>query len=77
MTLLKNREKLNHDKVFFVNNVSGNTSRKKVVADVLNTDNCNVANLIHPSVDMNYVSIGYGCILPQGTNLGGNTIICY
>jgi sugar O-acyltransferase (sialic acid O-acetyltransferase NeuD family) len=45
------------------------------VADILDSYGCKIASLIHPSIDMNYVQIGRGCIIPEGCVIGGNTKI--
>jgi len=62
------------DTFFFVN-ISSHWSRAKSVADILDSHGCKIASLIHPSIDMNYVQIGRGCIIPEGCVIGGNTKI--
>ncbi len=67
-------ELLDND-VFFIPNVSSSTDVMKKVFDVLIQNNCQIANLVHPSIDMNYVTLGRGCLLPEGTIIGGKTVI--
>jgi sugar O-acyltransferase (sialic acid O-acetyltransferase NeuD family) len=61
------------DDVHFVNNVAGSWQRIKLGADILESFGCKMANLIHPAIDMNHAEIGYGCILPEGCIIGGQT----
>ena len=65
---------LNLQGVYFVNNVHG-PRNKKVVADMLLDHGCRIATLIHPGIDMNYVTTGIGCILPDGCVVGSGTRI--
>ena len=60
---------------FFLVNISSHWSRAKSIADILDSHGCKIASLIHPSIDMNYVQIGRGCIIPEGCVIGGNTKI--
>lgn len=62
------------DTFFFVN-ISSHWSRAKAVANLLDSYGCKIATLVHPSIDMNYVQIGRGCIIPEGCVIGGNTKI--
>jgi sugar O-acyltransferase (sialic acid O-acetyltransferase NeuD family) len=62
------------DTFFFVN-ISSHWSRVKSVADMLNSYNCKIATLVHPSIDMNYVRIGRGCIISDGCIIGANVKI--
>ena len=62
------------DTFFFVN-ISSHWSRLKSVVDILDSHGCQMANLVHPSVDMKYVNIGRGCIIPDGCVIGGNVKI--
>lgn len=61
--------------IFFFVNISSHWSRAKAVANILDSYGCKIATLIHPSVDMNYVQIGRGCIIPEGCIIGGNAKI--
>jgi sugar O-acyltransferase (sialic acid O-acetyltransferase NeuD family) len=63
------------DDVYFYNNVHGHWTRTKLVADLLDSHACRIADLIHPSIDMNYVEIGRGCIFPDGCIVGSNAKI--
>jgi len=60
---------------FFFNNVCGHWTRSKLIADLLYTHGCQVTSLIHPAIDMKYIQMGRGCILPEGCVIGGNTEI--
>jgi sugar O-acyltransferase (sialic acid O-acetyltransferase NeuD family) len=62
------------DTFFFVN-ISSHWSLTKSVADLLDSYGCKIATLIHPSIDMNYVQIGRGCILSNGCLAGSNAKI--
>lgn len=61
--------------IYFFNNVCGHWRRAEKVADLLVSYGCKIPNLIHPSIDMNYVEMGRGCILPEGCLVGGWTEI--
>jgi sugar O-acyltransferase (sialic acid O-acetyltransferase NeuD family) len=63
------------DAVHFYNNVHGHWTRTELIADLLDAHGCRIADLIHPSIDMSYVEIGRGCILPDGCVVGSNTRI--
>lgn len=52
-----------------------NKPRNKRAAQLLLNYNCNIATLIHPAIDLNYVNLGKGCIIPEGCILGGGTKI--
>lgn len=71
------REKLKDYKgmndVYVFNNISGHWGKNRTIAALLDEHHCKVPNLIHPAVDMNYVSIGRGCILPDGCIVGSNS----
>jgi|LSQX01.3.fsa_nt_gb sugar O-acyltransferase (sialic acid O-acetyltransferase NeuD family) len=60
---------------YFFNNVTGHWSKSQHIASILDAYGCRTPNLIHPAIDMNYVSIGRGCILPEGCVAGSNTRI--
>lgn len=61
--------------IFFFVNISSHWSRARHVANLLDSYGCKIATLIHPSIDMNYVQIGRGCIIPEGCVIGGNAKI--
>jgi sugar O-acyltransferase (sialic acid O-acetyltransferase NeuD family) len=63
------------DDTFFFVNISSHWTRAKAVADALDAEGCKMATLVHPAVDMNYVRIGRGCIIPEGCVIGGNVTI--
>lgn len=62
------------DVCFFVN-ISSNWKTLKSITDMLDLIKCNIVSLIHPAVDVNYVQIGRGCIIPEGCIIGGNVKI--
>lgn len=57
------------------NNVCGHWTRNEKVAERLKSHQCQLANLIHPDVDLNYVKMGKSIILPHGCLVGSGTII--
>ena len=61
--------------VCFVNNVSGKACNARAVAALLDSAGAEVVNLVHPSVDLAYVGIGRGCILPEGCVVGTSASI--
>ena len=71
----KVRELSGRENVFFFVNISSHWSLVRAVAQMLETFGCRFATLVHPAVDMNYVQIGRGCIVPEGCVIGGNTVI--
>ncbi|BAU26512.1 sugar O-acyltransferase (sialic acid O-acetyltransferase NeuD family) [Aneurinibacillus soli] len=77
--VLGGREKISQfvekKNIFFFNNVCGHWTRSKQVADLLDSYGCQIPNLIHPAIDMNYVEIGRGCLLPEGCVIGGGARI--
>ncbi len=52
-----------------------NKPRNIRAAQLLLSYNCNIATLVHPAIDLNYVSMGKGCILPEGCIVGGRAKI--
>lgn len=60
---------------FFFVNMSSHWSLVKSIAEILDFYNCKIATLVHPSIDMNYVSIGRGCIISDGCIIGSNVKI--
>lgn len=63
------------DNIYFYNNVHGNWKRNKLIAELLDAYHCKTPNLIHPIIDLNFVEIGRGCLLPDGCVVGGNVKI--
>ena len=63
------------ENVFFFVNISSAWRRLKAVTDDLDAQDCKIATLVHPSVDMNYVRIGRGCIISEGCVVGSNVTI--
>ena len=67
---------LNRDpRIFFFNNVAGHWTRCRQVTELLQSQGCRVASLIHPSIDLNYVTVGTGCLLADGVVVGINSNI--
>jgi sugar O-acyltransferase (sialic acid O-acetyltransferase NeuD family) len=60
---------------FFFVNISSHWRRVKSIAEILDSYNCKIVTLVHPSIDMNYVRIGRGCIISDGCIIGSNVII--
>ncbi|MBP1762995.1 MAG: epsM 1 [Firmicutes bacterium] len=76
-TVLGTRDRipeLNREGVYFVNNVHG-PRNKQAVAEMLLNRGCRIAGLIHPGIDMNYVTTGIGCVIPDGCVIGSNVAI--
>ncbi|RXT14006.1 hypothetical protein [Ammoniphilus sp. CFH 90114] len=44
-------------------------------ADWLSKQGCQLATLVHPSIDLNYVEIDKGCMIPEGCVIGHKTKI--
>lgn len=59
--------------VMVFSNVNSHWSKAQKVAKIIQASNCKVPNLIHPNVDMNYVTIGQGCQIPEGCIVGMNS----
>jgi sugar O-acyltransferase (sialic acid O-acetyltransferase NeuD family) len=69
-------EQLSQQKdMFFFVNISSHWNRTRSVANLLESYSCKIASLIHPAIDMNYVQVGRGCIIPEGCVVGGNVKI--
>jgi sugar O-acyltransferase (sialic acid O-acetyltransferase NeuD family) len=63
------------DDAYFFNNVNGTRAGNRHVAELLDSYHCNIPSLLHPSLDMKYVDIGRGCIIPDGCVVGANVSI--
>jgi sugar O-acyltransferase (sialic acid O-acetyltransferase NeuD family) len=61
--------------VYFINNISSSMANRAAVGEVLDSYGCRYTNLIHPRIDTKYAEIGTGCIMPEGTTIGGQTKI--
>jgi sugar O-acyltransferase (sialic acid O-acetyltransferase NeuD family) len=59
---------------YFINNVPTWPKCEKIV-DMLRDRGCRFTNLIHPAIDMSYVEVGSGCIIPEGCVVGGGARI--
>jgi len=60
---------------YFFNNVNGSRLGNQHIAELLNSFHCNIPSLVHPSIDVSYVEIGRGCIIPDGCVIGANVTI--
>jgi sugar O-acyltransferase (sialic acid O-acetyltransferase NeuD family) len=63
------------EEVYVFNNVNGSRAGHRHVADLLSAHQCRTPSLIHPGVDLNYVTVGDGCIIPEGVVIGANVVI--
>jgi sugar O-acyltransferase (sialic acid O-acetyltransferase NeuD family) len=61
--------------VLFVNNINARIIDHKKIASVLEENSCGIASLIHPLIDMNYVKVGPGALIPEGCVVGGQAKI--
>lgn len=61
--------------IYIVNNSNLNYRQLSKSFQNLIYHGCKLCNLIHPTVDMNRVKIGNGCIIPAGCIIGGNAKI--
>jgi sugar O-acyltransferase (sialic acid O-acetyltransferase NeuD family) len=61
--------------VCFFNNVNGSRAGHQQIADLLSAHQCKTPSLVHPGVDLNYVTLGVGCIIPEGCVIGANVVI--
>ncbi|HTY12728.1 MAG TPA: DapH/DapD/GlmU-related protein [Candidatus Omnitrophota bacterium] len=68
-------EHCKHGEVHIFNNVNGTREGCRGVASLLRSCRCPVPTLVHPAVDLNYVRLGDGCIVPEGCVLGANVAL--
>lgn len=59
----------------FFNNVRGHWSRTMAVAELLESHGCRIASLIHPTVSLEYVDVGRGCVVSSGCLISVGTTI--
>lgn len=59
----------------FVNNVCGSVANARAVADLLESQGPVIASLVHPAVDLAYVELGRGALLPEGCVVGSGSVI--
>jgi sugar O-acyltransferase (sialic acid O-acetyltransferase NeuD family) len=67
--------KLVEEGCYFFNNVCGSWQRSESIAGLLCQHDCNLARLVHPSIDLNYVELGEGALLADGVIVGSQTKI--
>ena len=63
------------DGVWVFSNVWGHWSRCRAVAELLAAHGCQVPNLVHPGVDLNYVRLGRGCLVSSGCLIGMSAVL--
>ena len=51
---------------YFFSNVNGTRPNCQHVVNLLISHHCKIPTLVHPAIDLNYVRIGSGCIVPEG-----------
>ena len=68
-------EFVNQAGTYFFNNVNGTRPDCRHVVDLLISYNCKIPSLVHPTIDLNYVKLGSGCIIPEGCALSANVTI--
>ncbi len=56
---------------YFVNNVTG--QHRQLIQD--NIQGCILFSVVHPNVDMNYVTTGGGLIIAEGVRFGANVVV--
>lgn len=61
--------------VYCFNNVNGSRAACQQIVKLLGSHGCKFATLTHPGVDLNYVQVGSGCIIPEGCVIGANVLI--
>lgn len=49
--------------------------RTRELAQMLAERHAQIANLVHPAIDLEFVRIGHGCILPERTIVASNVVI--
>lgn len=57
------------------NNVNPSISIHKLIGERIDALQVQVPSLVHPDIDIEYVTIGKGVFIPQGCILGCNTVI--
>lgn len=65
----------NLQETYLFNNVYANTTSRKKVADLISNASTKIANLIHPSVEVNNASLGKGIIINNYTYIGDSVTI--
>ena len=58
-----------------LNNVYGTTAARKVIADRVQEAGFRLVTLIAPAVDQAYATIGCGCLVMSGVDIGVNVIL--
>jgi len=59
----------------FFNNITSTVKNHENIAKILAQNQCDIASLIHPCVDLEYVQYGEGCYIPEGCVIGANVRI--
>jgi sugar O-acyltransferase (sialic acid O-acetyltransferase NeuD family) len=68
-------EYADRQETYFFNNVNGTRAACQKILELLMSAHCKFATLAHPGVDLNYVKVGAGCIIPEGCVIGANVVI--
>ncbi|MBP1685799.1 MAG: epsM 1 [Deltaproteobacteria bacterium] len=61
--------------VVFCSNITSSLRNRRKIGALLEENRCEVVSLVHPLVDMTYVTCGSGAIIPEGCVVGGNVTI--
>jgi sugar O-acyltransferase (sialic acid O-acetyltransferase NeuD family) len=78
LPILGGKEMIKHyceRQCYFINNVWSKTESRIRIAKRLNKYQVKYATLISPDVDVNFVNIGFDCIIMDGVTIGANTRI--
>ncbi len=67
--------------ICFFNNINSTRANARKIASILEKNGCEIASIIHPSVELEFVRIGRGVLLPNGCIVGsgvkiGNYLSC-
>jgi sugar O-acyltransferase (sialic acid O-acetyltransferase NeuD family) len=57
------------------NNVSGRVANARAIAQLVDAQGCELASLVHPAVDLDFVELGRAALLPEGCVVGSRTRI--
>lgn len=64
-----------HPNLLFFNHINISLAAMRKADAILQKQNAPTVSLIHPEIDLNYVSFGKNCLLCEGTRLGSNVEI--
>jgi len=63
------------ENVVFYNNINHVENKKQAITKLLKEQNCQLPSFIHPSIDMQYVTYGEGCLFSDGCFFDTNVTI--